>query len=432
MSLLSLLIGIALLIVLSYKGVQTFLSALISCLVILLLNGFNVWDGLSQTFASGFVGFLKSYILLLTAGAMFGRLISKSGCARAFALKLLDWFGEKNIILVLIVATSIFALCGINIYIIFFAVYPIAVVIGHRQNISKGVLASAMWAMAFTVAFPGAISFNNIICSSNMGTKFTAGLWVGIAGSLVTLAIGVGYTLYINRRYKRLGIGFEPGPQDHVYLAGEMKDEDLPHWITGVIPLAVVAVVALTLSNYFDAVFSAVIATLLASLIIIILNFKRLKKDLLRTMGEGLMEGFGPLLTISSLVGFGAVVQLTPGFAQIVDAALNMNTNPYMTIFLSTNLLVGITGSISGGLGIYMNTLAPALLEMGVNAQMLHRITAMSACGLDSLPHSAGIIGQLSVMQLSVKQGYKHAFVQTVVATTAGAFVTTLLAMIFY
>lgn len=430
MSILSLLIGIAILIILSYLGVKTFLSVVISCIVVLLLNSMNVWANMSGAFVSGFVQFLSSYIFVLTAGAMFGRLMSASGCARAFALKLLALFGEKRIIAVLIAATSIFGLCGINIYIMFYAVYPIAVVIGQRQNISKGVLAAAMWSCSFTVGFPGAITFNNIICGNYLQTNYFAGLVIGIAGSAVTLLISAYYTFYVNKKSREKGLVFEPGPQDHVYLTDDLKDEDLPHWIIAIIPLLVVAVSGVVLSMYLDAIFAAVIAILLASLVLVALNFKRLKTGFLATVGEGLMDGFGPLLTVASLVGFGAIIKLTPGFSSIIQGITDINMNPYMGTFLATNVLVGITGSISGGLTIFLETLSQTFLDMGIDPGVLHRIAAMSACGLDSLPHSAGIIGQLAVLQLTVKNGYKHAFVTTVVATTAGSFVAALLAMV--
>lgn len=432
MQIISLLIGIALLIILSYKGVATYLSALISSVVILLLNGMNIWEGMSQTFASGFVSFVSSYIFVLTIGAMFGRLMSASGSAKAFALKLLDIFGEKRIVAVIIVAAIVMAFCGINIYIIFYAIYPIAVVIGSKQNVSKGVLASAIFCVAFTTCFPGTISLNNIIGSTVLGTKLTAGWQVGIPGCLVILGICLAYTYHTAKTSKEKGIGFEAGPRDHLYLASDLEESDLPPIFIAVTPMVVMAILAIVLSNFLDATMSVVIALLVASALIILFNFKRLKDKLSVAMGEGLMDGFSPLLTISALVGFGAVVRTTPGFTNIVNLALGMDIHPYMGTFIGTNLLVGVTGSMSGGLNIFMETLAPSYVSMGANADIIHRIAAMSACGLDSLPHSAGIIGQLAVMQLTLKQGYKHAFFTTVVATIVGALVTTILAMIFY
>lgn len=432
MEILSLLVGIAVLILLSYKGIATYLAALVSCVIILLLNGMNVWSGMSEVFASGFVGFISNYILVLTVGAMFGRLMSASGSAKSFALKLLEVFGEKRIIAVIIVTAVIMSFCGINIYIIFYAIYPIAVVIGSRQNVHKGVLASAIFCIAFTTCFPGTISLNNIIGSTVLGTKLTAGWQIGLVGCLVMLAITVWFTYYIAGKYKREGLGFKPGPKDHIYLNTGLADDNLPHWAISVLPLVVVAVLALVLSSYYNATLAVVAALLVSSILIIALNFKRLKGALSEALGGGLMDGFGPLLSISALVGFGAVVRTTPGFTNIIELAVRMNTNPYMGTFIGTNLLVGVTGSMSGGLNIFMDTLAQRYVGMGANPDIIHRIAAMSACGLDSLPHSAGIIGQLAVMQLSVKEGYKYAFVNTVVATVIGAFVATLLAILFF
>jgi H+/gluconate symporter-like permease len=71
-------------------------------------------------------------------------------------------------------------------------------------------------------------------------------------------------------------------------------------------------------------------------------------------------------------------------------------------------------GSASGGLQIFMQTLAPKYLEMGVEPEVLHRIANIAAGGLDSLPHCGAVIAMLMIMGLTHKQAYKDMFVVTV------------------
>jgi len=152
--------------------------------------------------------------------------------------------------------------------------------------------------------------------------------------------------------------------------------------------------------------------------------------QLKKVVSDGLYTGFTPLIAASSLIGFGAVVQMTPGFQAIVDYAINLEMNPYLSAFVTTNILVAVVGSSTGGLTIFMQAFADKYIAVGASPALLHRIAAMSSIGLDSLPHNAGIMGMVTAMQLTYRKAYKHTFVLTVVITIIGALVTTLVALI--
>lgn len=433
MSVFYLLIGISILIVLCYQGVKPFTAVLIASIVVLLLNGMNVYTGLTEVFVGGFTKFVTSYIFILILGSLYGRLMSKSNFAKSFALWLIKVFGEKNVLFVIIATSVIFSIAGINAFIIFYVVYPIGLVFCQQQNISKEVLVSAIWCFAFTMGLPGALSINNIICSGYLGTNMlTAGWLIGIIGSLVTFALCVWYTTRLKRKYAANGIEFEMGPKDHLYLSQLDEDEVLPSAGISVIPLITVAALSIGISQFYDSIFGVIIGMSISCVIIIILDWKHIKEGIFSTINEGLFEGFTPLITISALVGFGAIIQSTVGFQEIIAYALSLKINNYLKVFVSTNMLVGITGSLSGGLTIFMEALAQPLMDLGVSPELFHRIAAMSCIGMDSLPHSAGIIGQLAIVQLTLKQAYKHAFFLTVIATMVGALVATILAMLLY
>ena len=87
---------------------------------------------------------------------------------------------------------------------------------------------------------------------------------------------------------------------------------------------------------------------------------------------------------------------------------------PLLSIFASVSVVSGIVGSSSGGLQIFMQTLAPKYLEMGVEPEVLHRIANIAAGGLDSLPHCGAVIAMLMIMGLTHKQAYKDIFMVTV------------------
>lgn len=65
---------------------------------------------------------------------------------------------------------------------------------------------------------------------------------------------------------------------------------------------------------------------------------------------------------------------------------------PLVSMFASVSLVSVITGSASGGLQIFMQTMAPSYLEMGIAPGVLHRIATMASGGFDSLPHCGAIV----------------------------------------
>lgn len=430
MSIFSLIVAVALLVILCFKGVHSFPASILCALLIILLNQMDPWESMSVVFTEGFLSFFRNYLFVMTLGALLGALMSASGSAKSFALKLLTLFGEKRILLVIIVTMWVFVFVGINLFICIYVIYPIAVVIGKRQNISKEILFAAVMCSGIMTPFPGSITINNIIASNYLGTTLTAAPITGIVGSIVTTVLSLWYVAFVQKRYAQRGIGFEPGPDDAKYLAEDIADDKLPHWAIAVLPLIVVAVVAVTLSQRMDSVYAVVIALVIACLLVIALNFKRLLPQLNKVISDGLYTGFTPLIAASSLIGFGAVVQKTAGFQSIVDFTVNMQMNPYLSAFVSTNILVGVVGSSTGGLTIFMQAFADKYIAAGASPALLHRISAMASIGLDSLPHNAGIMGMISAMQLTYKKAYKHTFFVTVVITIIGAFAATLIALL--
>jgi H+/gluconate symporter-like permease len=88
---------------------------------------------------------------------------------------------------------------------------------------------------------------------------------------------------------------------------------------------------------------------------------------------------------------------------------------PLLSMFSSVSLVSAITGSASGGLQIFMQTMAPAYLEMGIEPQVLHRIATMASGGFDSLPHCGAVVAMLTITGLSHKEAYRDVGVITVI-----------------
>ena len=108
-----------------------------------------------------------------------------------------------------------------------------------------------------------------------------------------------------------------------------------------------------------------------------------------------------PILSVASLVGFGAVVAAVPAFAIVREWVLSIGGGPLVSLAVATNLLSALTGSASGGLTIALDALGGTYMrlaaEHGIDPALLHRIAVLSAGTLDSLPQNGAVVTLLAV-----------------------------------
>ena len=127
----------------------------------------------------------------------------------------------------------------------------------------------------------------------------------------------------------------------------------------------------------------------------------------------------------SSDLGYGAVIASVAAFAVVRDSVIDLGVNALATSVVATSITAGLTGSSSGGMTIALNAFGDELREMavadGISMEAMHRVTAMAAGGLDTLPHSGAIITLLIVCGLTHRQSYKDVAVITIVGPVAAA-----------
>src|SRR5699024_504623 len=107
--------------------------------------------------------------------------------------------------------------------------------------------------------------------------------------------------------------------------------------------------------------------------------FFRELHDMKRTVKEGANNGVAALASICAVVGFGGAVAATPGYAMVISSMDRLPGPPVVQLLVSVTILVAITGSPSGGLGIAMDQLAARFLAMGMDPQVIHRLSAMAS-----------------------------------------------------
>jgi H+/gluconate symporter-like permease len=432
--------AVALLMWLALRGVNIVFAALLCSLLVILSNGLPLGEGLTELFSFGPLGaftFAGKFFLLFVAGAVFGRVMGESHAASSIALALVKKLGAHRALWITVLACAALTYGGVVVFVVIFAMYPLGLKLLQAADIPKRLFcaALALGSGTFTLtALPGTPSIQNVISAVALGTDLFAGAWIGIAASVMMFAAGMWYLERGRLTAARRGEHFVAGPNDRIV---DLDASDYPAWMLASLPLALVlltiiiprVVILLFPLDSLDT--SSVVTDILrfannqpivwpsialaAGSLLALAMFPTVRGQALTVMGNGTQEAIMPLINTAAVIGFGGVVTHTEGFSQFTSIMLDSALPPLFSVVASVSLVSAITGSGSGGLQIFMQTMAPAYLGLGIEPQVLHRIAALASGGLDSLPHCGAIIAMLTITGLTHKEAYRDVCVITVV-----------------
>lgn len=427
------LVAIAILIFIAYRGWGIIPASIIAALIVIVSNNADIWKSLSGDYVNGLKYFAGTFFLIFVLGSLFGQVMGASGSAKSISLRLLAWFGKNRTILIVTLATAILTYGGVNLFVCIFTIYPLALVLFKEADYPKRLIAAcvALGGATFTMtALPGTPAIQNLIPTQVLGTTATAAPLMGIVCSIFMLVAGVWYIQFQSKRAAIKGEHFVPGPRD-VVTTGAEEGSKLPHWIIAFLPLVLVIGGILALRARLDPLYGVNIALLAGVILTYALNWKRIENPL-KTLNEGCGNSLMPLINTAAIVGFGFVVQHVPAFQAFVKFALGLQFNPLVAEAFAVNIVAGITGSSSGGLSIFMQTMGAAFLATGVNPEALHRVASIASGGLDSLPHSGAVITVLMVMGLTHKEAYKDLGFVTVIVPIGAVIIAILMGIFLY
>lgn len=436
--------ALALLIWLAMRGIDIIFAALLAALVVIITNDLPLANTLQMHFALGPLGafsFAGKFFLLFACGAIFGRMMGDSGAAASLAVKLAQFLGAERALTIIVLATALLTYGGVVVFVVIFATYPLGLRLISEANIPKRLLAAAiaLGAGTFTLtALPGTPSVQNVIASVALGTDLFAAPILGLAASLVMVILGLWYLERQRQHALHTQEGFVASAQDD---SMHVSPGDLPHPGLALLPLVWVLLLILlprlliTMSSPFEWVTYAQSQpilwpsiALLTGAVLCLIMFPRVRYRGLATMGQGTRDAILPLINTAAVIGFGGVVTQTPGFTQFTSLLLGADWPPLLSIFGSVSIISAITGSASGGLQIFMQTLAGSYLEAGIEPALLHRLAVIASGGFDSLPHCGAVVAMLTITQLSHRQAYRDIGMVTVVIPVIAVLVVMLLA----
>jgi len=155
---------------------------------------------------------------------------------------------------------------------------------------------------------------------------------------------------------------------------------------------------------------------------IVVLPESNKHRSIVGILTKGTNAGMGGALVLTSLVGFGTVVQTTPIFGAVKDAILGLSLPPVVLLFILLAVFVILTGSASAGIRFGIGTFAELPNHMGLAAGTVHRISAFTAATFNLLPYTAIVFVVINLAGLPYKEGYaviaKISFALMLISTT--------------
>ena len=458
MGLFGILVALSALMFLAFRGWTILLIAPAAALMAAAFASEPLLAHWTQTFMPAAAGFVAQFFPLFLLGALFGKLMDDSGSVRAIADLMTRKLGPERAILAVVLAGALVTYGGVSLFVAFFVIGPMGLALFRSGAVPRRLLpaALALGTSTFTMsALPGTPAIQNAIPMPFFGTDPFAAPGLGIIAALVMFSFGMLWLSFAQRRARAKGEGFDapvdPEPTsapvsdalrvrelattarefDPAEIESGARGPETPGALVAILPLVVVIVSNLVLSQVvlprIDASFlteprwggvelSAVagvwsVAAALAAGIatLVALNLSRLP-DLRASVDAGANASVLPILSVASLVGFGAVVAALPAFEAVRDWVLDIGGGPLVSLAVATNVLAALTGSASGGMTIALDALGETYMQIaaqaGINPELMHRVAVISSGTLDSLPHNGAVVTMLAVSGCTHRQSY--------------------------
>ncbi len=455
MGLFGILLGLGLLVWLAFRGWSVLGLAPVAALIAAAFSGDPLLANWTQTFMGSAAGFIAQFFPLFLLGALFGKLMDDTGSVTAIANFMTDKLGPGRSVLAVVLAGALVTYGGVSLFVAMFVIAPMGQALFRAAEIPNRLLPAAVMlgTATFTMsALPGSPAIQNAIPMPFFGTTPFAAPGLGFIAAGIMLGFGLWWLGRGEAAARRAGEGFSGAPAaasdaahdplvrerastaysfDPAEIEHGTHSTHLPGIGVALLPLIVVMLVNLTMSllvlprldtSYLaelrwgetslasvGGVWSVIVALSAAIFVLFVFNRSRLPA-LRETVDAGLNASVLPVMSVASLVGFGAVVAALPAFEMVRDWVLGIDGGPLVGLALATNVLSALTGSASGGLTIALGALGETYMQLaatyGIDPALMHRVAVIGAGSLDSLPHNGAVVTLLAVCGATHKESY--------------------------
>lgn len=393
---------------LAYKKWSPILLGPAMALLLVIVCQMPVLDAMLGPYLESSASFVKSNFFVFFLGAIFGGIMEVTNAAKSIAVSMSGWTKGKFVLPLIMTITGILAFGGVSGFVVYFAMYPIALHLCKEANISRalipGAIAAGCWTWAMTA--PGSPAVPNVLAMKALGTSSTADfaggfLFAGVIQYIMVFA----YLEWQKNVYAKKGLGFVTD----AYVEEEMKkgqDKALPNPVLALVPLLVIIVL-------FNVLHLAVEMALLAGVLlgmILLWKYGGNAGEWLQICNKGANNSATVILNTAMVVGFAGVMKETAAFSALVDGLGSISMNPLIYVAVTSGLCSAAAASASGGMGVALEAFKDTYLSLGIAPEVIHRIAVIAGGTFDSLPHTGGQITLLNICRQSHKEAYIHMF----------------------
>ncbi|KYL01706.1 propionate permease [Fusobacterium necrophorum subsp. funduliforme] len=401
-----LFIAILLFSILAFKRISAVILGPLLAIFIILSTRMPIFQTMLENYMKTAADYVQKYFLIFFLGALFGVIYQHTHAAEAIANKLIKIIKGKYTASLIMFITGILTFGGISGFVVFFAIYPIAVQLFRESKLTRRLMPAAISAGTWTWSMnaPASPSIQNVIPMRSLGTTALASTVPGFAAMIAQIVLIVIWLEYRSKSMTSRGLLFDDPSLKPLEEAGKVyEDSELPSAGLAIIPPIVILIL-------FNVVKLPLEAAVLGGCILAILFFyKRISNGVdgwIDVLNKGAQNSVTAILNTALVVGFAGVASKTTGFGLLIDKLKRIKMSPAWFVAITVAISAGAAGSASGGLGVAFAALGDVYKTLNISPESIHRIAAIAAGTLDSLPHQGAQITLLGICSLTHKEGY--------------------------
>ncbi len=425
LGILVLLIAIILFAVLAFKQISALILAPLVTIFVLVFSAIfagspiAILTGLKGDFMPAAAKYVSDYFLVFFVGALFGAVYQFTGAAKSIAKWLSGMCHGHFVAPIIMCITGLLTYGGISGFVVFFVVYPIALQMFRSSNLTRRLIPAAISAGTWTWSMygPGSPSIQNVIPIEILGTTPTAAFLPSLIATVASFAMIFVWLEYRTRYFTRNGYEFVDSRLRTQLTEEELRDdaanEVLPNPIVALVPIILILFLfnapLILKDDGTRGGLPVETSVFLGVVLACILFFPRIEGGIdgwIKVFNKGAADSGVSILNTAIVVGFGGVVQNTQGFHDLVNGLQTLDMNPLFFVMITVAVCAGACGSASGGMGVAFNALKDTYIALGAKMPYVHRIGAIAAGTLDSLPHQGAQITLLGICKLTHKEAY--------------------------
>lgn len=353
--------------------------------------------------------YVKNFFFIFLLGAIFGVVMEVTNGAKSIATAITKLIGGRFVLPLIMTITGLLVFGGVSGFVVYFAMYPIALHLCRESNTSRVLIPAAIgsgcWTWALTA--PGTPSVPQITVMKTFGTSATADLFAGaLFAGVMNYVLVFLYLELTARKFRAKGKGFEGDELVNEQLL--KSDEKIcPKWYIAILPI----VVLMVLFNIFGVQIEyCLLITIIVAMIVMYKNGGKLS-EWLQTFNKGANSAAITILNTAMVVGFAGVMSSTFWFKDFLSGLNSLNLPPLVYVAVTTTLCGVVAASSSGGVGIALSVFKDTYLSFGLPLDVLSRTTVIASGVFSALPQTGGQITLLNITKQTHKDSYAYMFV---------------------